>query len=202
MSYKDLSINQFLNISEYMKLDNEAEKRLLILSELQGIPREKLERMLLVDMLQMYASSIEFLSAPITTQWKHKIKINGKTYYPAFSFAEWSAGQFISFENLAKEGLSSMPIVMAIMLREKKGEYLNEAEIMERAEVFGKHMSIEDAYPLYLFFSIVIVKLENDTQAYLAGEEKRMTLAQSGGGISYWTTLRSKTQQRLKRFLA
>jgi hypothetical protein len=202
MSYKDLSINQFLNITEYMKLDNEAEKRLLILSELQGIPREKLERMLLVDMLQMYASSIEFLSAPITTQWKHKIKISGKTYYPAFSFAEWSAGQFISFENLAKEGLSSMPIVMAIMLREKKGEYLNEAEIMERAEVFGKHMSIEDAYPLYLFFSIVIVKLENDTQAYLAGEEKRMTLAQSGGGISYWTTLRSKTQQRLKRFLA
>ena len=202
MTYKDLSINQFLNITEYMKLDNEAEKRLLILSELQGIPREKLERMLLVDMLKMYASSIEFLSTPITTQWKQKIKIKDKTYTPAFSFAEWSAGQFISFENLAKEGLSSMPIVMAIMLREKKGEYLNEAEIMQRAEEFGDHMSIEDAYPLYLFFSIVIVKLEKDTQAYLADKEKTMSSETNGVGTSYWITSLNKTRQRLKRFLA
>jgi hypothetical protein len=106
------------------------------------------------------------MTDPLPTEWQRVIKIKDKEFRPRYSYAEWNAGQFMSFQSLQGEGLSAMPMVMAIMLKEKKDKVLTEAELIDRAEWLRENMSIEQAYPLYLFFSTVLILLPKDTQEF------------------------------------
>jgi hypothetical protein len=189
MNYKTLSIGDYLALQEYAKVDD------LLLSKMKMVEvltKQDVSKLSVKEVIEIYNKETDFMTDPLPTEWQRVIRIKDKEFTPRYSYAEWNAGQFMSFQSLQGEGLSAMPMVMAIMLKEKRDKVLTEAELMERAEWLRENMSIEQAYPLYLFFSTVSILLPKDTQEYsirkaLAG----MTYSKlSGVGILCWRALR------------
>jgi hypothetical protein len=189
MNYKTLSIGDYLALQEYAKVDD------LLLSKMKMVEvmtKQDVSKLSVKEVIEIYNKETAFMTDPLPTEWQRVIRIKDKEFRPRYSYAEWNAGQFMSFQSLQGEGLSAMPMVMAIMLKEKRDKVLTEAELMERAEWLRENMSIEQAYPLYLFFSTVLILLPKDTQEYsirkaLAG----MTFSKlSGVGILCWKALR------------
>jgi hypothetical protein len=163
MNYKALSIGDYLALQEYAKVDD------LLLSKMKMVEvltKQDVSKLSVKEVIELYNKETDFMTDPLPTEWQRVIKIKDKEFRPRYSYAEWNAGQFMSFQSLQGEGLSAMPMVMAIMLKEKRDKVLTEAELMERAEWLRDNMSIEQAYPLYLFFSTVLILLPKDTQEY------------------------------------
>jgi hypothetical protein len=163
MNYKTLSIGDYLALQEYAKVDD------LLLSKMKMVEvltKQDIKKLSVKEVIEIYNKESDFMTNPLPTEWQRVIKIKDKEFRPRYSYAEWNAGQFMSFQSLQGEGLSAMPMVMAIMLREKKDKVLTEAELIDRAEWLRENMSIEQAYPLYLFFSTVLILLPKDTQEF------------------------------------
>lgn len=193
MTYNDLSINKYLSIQEYIKIDNLIQSKVKIFQELTGQPLEAIDALPATEFFKQYNKATEFMLEDLPSEWSKVIEIKGQTFYPALSFKEWTAGQFMSFQSLSKEGIDAMAMVMAIMLRKDKREVLNEAQMVERAEWLGNNMSIAQAYPLYLFFSTLIIALPTAMLTSLEGVSKaRQTISKLRGvGILCWRALRN-----------
>jgi hypothetical protein len=189
MNYKTLSIGDYLALQEYAKVDD------LLLSKMKMVEvmtKQDIKKLSVKEVIEIYNKESDFMTDPLPTEWQRVIRIKDKEFRPRYSYAEWNAGQFMSFQSLQGEGLSAMPMVMAIMLKEKRDKVLTEAELMERAEWLRDNMSIEQAYPLYLFFSTVSILLPKDTQEYsIRKAVAGMTYSKlSGVGILCWRALR------------
>ena len=185
MNWKDITIDKYQRLQEKIAIKDAIKSKRAVLQVLTGIPFEKLDKMLMIDMLEAYNNATEFMLTPMPMDWSKKIIIDGQEFTPAYKMSEWTSGQFMSFQNLAKDGVGSIHVVMAVMLKKGK-EYLDEGQIKERAEWLKYNMSIADAYPLYVFFSIVLIKFAQSIQGYSATEEvmERLYSEFDGVGIS------------------
>jgi hypothetical protein len=189
MSYNNLSIGKWINLQEYLKIEDLLLSKMKIVEELTG---ENVEALTLDAMMRKYNDATAFFSEELPTEWQRIVKIKGEEFKPRYTFSEWNAGQFISFQSLINEGLNAMPMVMAIMLKKKGDKVLNEAELLERAEWLRDNMSIAQAYPLYIFFSIVTIVLPTVIKASSTTKERaKVTLLKlSGVGTLSWKALR------------
>lgn len=178
--WNKITLRKYLNIVEYLKL-SEDERRIPIYAELTDTPRDEVEKMPLIPFFKAYNKATEFMLDPLPKEWNKPVIIEGVEYKPKLTYKEWTAADFVNFQNLAKDP-SNIAVLMAVMLKKDKGEVLNEAQVLDRAEYFLDHMTIAQAYPFTLFFSLVMNKFVRTIPSSLKEVAQPMTLPHAGIG--------------------
>jgi hypothetical protein len=180
-SYNDITIQQWENIVEYMKLDNEFRKKALILSELTGKDISQINDMKIKPMLDEYNRYVAFMDNEIEVNWKAPFSIDDILYTPILEFIKWQTWRAVAFMTYAKE--ANIAGVLAVRCYKDKKEVLTIEDIQERIELFKSKMSYGKAYSLYVFFCEVWRNFEPHIVDYLKRVESLPISVSNGGGI-------------------
>ena len=114
----------------------------------------------------------------------------GENYQACLLMSDMTGGQFMNFNEVLKNTKSEdyiyhmADLIGAMCIKREVGIFFDKGKVSfvrykysgykENAEWFNKHMSIAQAYPLYVFFCKVMDRLPTATQDYLIKETKKL----------------------------
>lgn len=131
--WEDLTVADQIKMKEIgeLQLATEDEKNLKIAAHLAGIPYEELLLMPL-DKVRGIMDNTEFLlHQPRAYTAKRKYELNGRTYTLFKDPSEMSVAQYISFQQIYKEGFENRPLEMLSIFLIPKGHQYNDGYDMD-----------------------------------------------------------------------
>ena len=166
MNYADVTIGQFQQLAIVQKIHdgNPFMIGANVIEIFEGVPVAEVKKWD-VKTFQKAMKKYDFLSNDIPSDdWVKEFEFQGVKYKPVQEIHKWNVGQYVSISNLTRqedEIIKNLHIIIAVMCSD------DENDVQSRAELFQKHLSVEVAYPLALFFCAVILKLPKSIAASL-----------------------------------
>ena len=176
MTFNEVTILQFQQLqSAYKHFDGNAyEVGMAILDIFENIPKSESSQWLVKDFdkrLEKYSFLVD--AEMKNDAWVKEFELNGKTYKVNQFVHNWNVEQWISIGNLTNDPdkiIDNVHTILACMCTDER-------HIIDRANEFQNHLSIEIAYPIAVFFCAVMLKFKQDMPSYFQEEELVIGLA-------------------------
>lgn len=155
-----------------------------ILSCFSGLPPKEIEKLKTRE-LSGYIKKLDFLKKLPTQKVSSAFVCNGKRYRASLTMDDMTAGQFMNFSDILKgvkpgdyvfqmhQLIGAMCIKRSYTMTYPFIKYEYEGYKVSSDE-FYKHMTIDIAYPYYVFFCKVMDKSLPAIQNYLSKEMKKI----------------------------
>lgn len=185
-SWSQVSIETFLKYSNIQsrKWQDPIDLEINILSCFSGLSPQEIEKLKVTE-LSKYIKRLSFLNKLPDTKVAAGFICNGKRYKACLTMDEMTAGQFMNFSDILKgvkpeDYLYQMhDLIGAMCIRRTyqmkypfiKYEYNG---YKANSDEFYKHMSIQIAYPYFVFFCKVMDKSLPAIQSYLIKQTKKL----------------------------
>jgi hypothetical protein len=185
--YSDLTIKQFLNCKLISEVEQDPiDKNVRLLAEITGKTVDEIESLPITELKARlkYLSNMETLSEVGKVRMKFKVK--GNTFKVIWKTQELTSAQYIDVSHFTKEPdkiiynihniLAAISVPLKWGLIEQKYDGAKHKDI---ADLLYNHMTIQQAYPIMLFFCRYFEELDNNILTYLVQEgEKTLREAQ------------------------
>jgi hypothetical protein len=175
-----ITIEIYQRIIELQRIENVIEQKEEIYKLLTG---KDPESMTLEKFLKEYRKEIAKLEIPLEPIPLMPFKVGVRTFTPLMEYAKWQTWRFISYWEVCKKEPENIALQMAIMTEEKKGEKLDQSEILARADLFYKEVDYKVAHSFSVFFWKLSKPLQPLIVAYLAETEKQTPFQSNGVGM-------------------
>jgi len=210
-SWSEVSIDQFLKYTTICtrKWEDPIDLEINVLATFANKDPKEIEKLKTRELMG-YIKELGFLKELPKTKIHSHFKCNGNQYRACLTFDDMTAGQFVNFSDILKgvktdDYIYQMHQLLGAMCikRERDGWFGHKYKYKgykESSDEFYKHMTIDVAYPYYVFFCKVTEKALIDTQSYLlkkleklqkSNKRTRWGLRNIGAGIS--SMIRSQT---------
>lgn len=170
MNWKDISIEQYLELGNVYKIENPLDRTIAILSIIND-KEDSYYYNLPIDKLKKETSSMEFLADKPQPQLKNKIKIEETEYILNAKIDKWTAGQYIDYMNIIGSTPIDFGLCMAILYIPKGKAYGEDYDVLEVAKLMNTKCPIEYALGISDFF---LKLLTNLTEATLLSLKKKI----------------------------
>jgi hypothetical protein len=186
-SFSELTIGQLIELISIQSMDK-VRQRVHSFAILTKCTYEDALNAPLHVLAEVEANSNYCYAEPTISKPKVSYKLGMKYYYPLLDLTECSAGQYIDAKNIIDKGnaIKQMDKLIACFLLPAGVKYSVEV-YNEVSEAVYKHMSVEDAYSLSVFFCKVYNLLTADFQSYTVKEAMEgvfKTIPSSDTGVS------------------
>jgi hypothetical protein len=149
------------------KIKDTIDYNVRVLSIFSGLPIEKIE-MMTGKQLLCEIKKLAFLSELPTQKIPYVFKCGKNTYKSILVVTDMKAGQLMTFNDILKntkqeDYIYQMPILLSAMCQKRQyGIFIDDGKISinrwvwknDSADEFRNHMTMEQAYPLYVFFAM------------------------------------------------
>ena len=206
--WHQVSIEKFLKYNTICqrKWEDPLDLEINLLSCFSGATTTEIEKLKTPEILKEI-KRLDFLKELPQTKIHYAFKLNGNTYKVAYQMQDMTGGQFMNFSDILKgvkpeDYIYQMHELIATMcIKKEKGLFFENGisfskyeykGYKENADEFYKHMSIDIAYPYYVFFCKVMEKSLLDTRDSLlkkleklkkSNRKRRWGFLNIGGGI-------------------
>ena len=160
--WKNISINQYKELSNVNTIENPLDRTIAILSILNKVDDTVYYNMSLSD-LGKEVGVMEFLKESPKPELKNKIKLNDITYKLNDRVDKWTAGQYIDYMNVITHNDINYGLCMAILYTPKGKGYGEGYDVLEAAETFNNECPIEYALGISDFFFKLLTSLTETT---------------------------------------
>ena len=200
-SWKDINIDTYIKLVPVLETEQEDITRIInILCVLTGKKREQIREIQLADYHKLI-KKMAFLFTEIPTKLESKrIKIEGNHYEFKLQAENLLFGEYINAmetlnsknENVVIENLDKILASICRPVEKKFGKWkekkMTSKLLQETIKVFREHMSIQEAYPIAVFFcrhsKTLMTNIQTSliTRAEKITKEVEMDLATDGAG--------------------
>lgn len=176
--WNTLTIKKYLELHTINRMVSDpVEKNIRLLACYKGVTQKEIEALTVRD-LGKELKKIEFLQVlPTSTKLHHNFRCNGSVYKAALLTEGMTGGQFIDFNTIGKDEKPENKIyhiheLLAVMCLKRrysmKPPFIRyEYEGWEKtAQVFNDHLTMDIAYPYYVFFCKVMENLQQPILDY------------------------------------
>lgn len=177
-NYSKLTIKQFLNCKRITEsISDPIDKNVRLLAEISGRSVDEIESLPLGKLKDQLKELSNIESLTEAKKLKLKFKLKGQRFEIIWKQQELTAAQYIDVNHFAKDHESIVynihNILAAITVKRtwygKRLKYDGTTH-KDTAELFLNHMTIEQAYPIMLFFCKYYEELANNILTYLSGQ--------------------------------
>lgn len=171
MTYYDLTIDKYLQIKEVLEnATDDLSTQVELLAVLEECTEDELLDMPL-DEFKRKLGDLVFLSEPLNPKAKcpKSIVIEGQTYEAVRDVKQFTAGQYIDYQNLIKseDFYSIIPNLLACFFIPKGKDYGKDYDIMEVVKKIRNNVSIGFALDVCFFFQMQSINSINRMLDYL-----------------------------------
>lgn len=178
MTYRDITINQYLKLCELLDECDEKDFLSIQVTEIAIISNMSEEEVLELPLpeYQEKVRSISFLTAPPKPSPKkfNSLVIAGKNFDVIKDVRKMTAGQFIDYSTFAgfksNKYIAHMLSVFVLPQGKKYGDYDQD----EHIEFLGEHLDVQTAFDICFFFRHKLQILLETMEVYLGWEIKKM----------------------------
>lgn len=182
--WNEVSIDQFLKYTTICtrKWEDPIDLEVNVLATFSGKDPKEIEKLKTKE-LMAYIRQLEFLKElPKNNVFTH-FKLNGKKYKACLTFDELTAAQFCNFSDIlkgvkAEDYIYQAHQLIAAMCLVEEGTWFKKKYVYngykETSDEFYKHMTIDIAYPFYVFFCNVMERALPAIQNSLSKEVMRL----------------------------
>lgn len=189
--WHEVTINKFLEYQTILtsKLTDQIDLEVNILACFGSCHVKEIEKLKTKEIIR-FSKTLSFLKELPTEKIPYQFKLAGNTYKVAFTIEDMTAGQFMNFSDILK-GVKPedyvyhmADLIGSMCIKRTVGIFWNNGRLSfiryqydgykDNAKIFNQYMSIEQAYPMYVFFCKVMEKFPTATQDYLIKEIKKM----------------------------
>ena len=178
MTYKDITINQYIELCELLKECDEKDFLSVQVSEISIITKTSEEEVLELPLpeYQKKVREIQFLSTPPQPNPKklNTIVIAGQTFDVVKDVRKMTAGQFIDYSTFASfrddKYIAHLLSVFVLPHGKKYGDYDQD----EHIEFLANNLDIQTAFDICFFFLHKLQTLLKVMELYLAWEIRKM----------------------------
>jgi len=158
-SWEEITLRQQLKVNaDALLIQNDAFKKISILSGYAGIPVDVLKRIPIAELTELF-KSIDFVNTSMPIQQITEIVFKDEIYYVSQNLLEIEFQDFISIENIVQANsgntYNALPVIIAIMAKKKRKdgtlETIDDYDIMQRAEMF-KDLPLTTINSISVFF--------------------------------------------------
>lgn len=182
-NYNQLTIKKFLNCKRISEMEaDQIDRNVRLLAEITGKEVDEVESMPINELKEQLKKlgAVETLAPEAKVKMKFKIK--GKRFTCIWQSQYLTAAQYIDVCHFTKNQSDIIynihNILAAICVQRtwygKQLKY-DGAKHKEIADLFYNHMTIEQAYPIMLFFCKYLEELETNIATYLLEEANNLT---------------------------
>lgn len=182
MNWNAITIKKFIQVHQVQNTSfDELDKLVKIAAIVLGKTEQDIENMP-ADLFKEVVDEIKFIwtTTPSDKLFK-EIEVDGKKYKGTFEFNKLTAGQFIDLSHFLNEHvdkLESIHKVLAVMYY--NGKYDGD-EVLKFADKIYNQVTMDKAYPLFVFFCRVIMCFVRVMPDYLERKLKGMDLTHMQG---------------------
>ena len=151
-----------------LQLATEDEKNLKVAAHLAGIPYDEILLMPLEKVRGIMNNTEFLLHQPKANKARRKYEINGHTYTLFKDPSEMSVAQYISFQQIYREGFDKRPLEMLSIFLIPEGHKYNDGYDMEEVMNDLLALSIPDALGVCDFFTERCLKSIERMKTYFA----------------------------------
>lgn len=171
MTYYDLTIDKYLQIKEVLEnATDDLSTQVELLAVLEECTEDELLDMPL-DEFKRKLGDLVFLSEPVEPKPRcpKTITIEGQTYEAVRDIKQFTAGQYIDYQNLIKseDFYSILPNLLACFFIPKGKDYGKDYDIMEVVKKIRNNVSIGFALDVCFFFQMQSINSINRMLDYL-----------------------------------
>lgn len=196
LSWKDVTIKQFQEISQISTELDKIDRDMWILSILHKKDFDYFESMPLGE-LAKWVKKLEWMATPMKPEAQKPFKIKGRRFKLTTNKMELLAHQNAAVQKLWEEGgienihqiLSYLSVEINVFGKPKKIKNAHD-EFIQRSELFLNYLSIEIAMSHMLFFSTYLIQCLQTILPYLQKEMANQTTA---FGLTSLTSLQTET---------
>lgn len=186
--WHEITIDSFLRYytASQNKFEDIIDQEVAIIAALTGSPQSEVEKMTAGQLLEA-VKKLDYLKKLPDSKYPIRFKCNGKEYKAVVTFNEMRADQFMNFSDMLKntkpeDYIYKMGSLISCMVYEKKrGVFFEDGKVkFNKWEYYGpkdefdKHLTMDVAYPIYLFFCKCLDKLPAAIRNYLEKEMKKL----------------------------
>ena len=160
--WSEITIAQFIEITNILNdnKDNNIQAMIFIMACLSGKSNQEIEA-IEIDRFTGYTKDLAFLNQDkFKDQIINSFEIDGIKYIPKYKFNKLTAGQFIDIHSLAAD-INNIHKLLAVVCMPKGAEH------EDVAEIFYNNLTMDKAYPIFLFFCVVLEIYLKATKDYL-----------------------------------
>lgn len=183
-NYNQLTIKQFLNCKRISELEADPiDKNVRLLSEITGKQVDEIESLPISELKEQLRKLGAIETLLPESKVKMKFKVKGQRFTCIWEQQKLTAAQYIDVCHFTKNGGDMIyqihNILAAICVKRtwygKQLKY-DGSQHKEVADLFYNHMTIEQAYPIMLFFCKFYEELEINIATYLLKEANKLKL--------------------------
>lgn len=181
-NYNQLTIKQFLNCKRISELEADPiDKNVRLLSEITGKQVDEIESLPISELKEQLRKLGAIETLLPESKVKMKFKVKGQRFTCIWEQQKLTAAQYIDVCHFTKNGGDMIyqihNILAAICVKRtwygKQLKY-DGSQHKEVADLFYNHMTIEQAYPIMLFFCKFYEELEINIATYLLEEANKL----------------------------
>lgn len=169
MTWKETTIEQYQQILAIAKTDlPDFNKEIELVSYLFNISKNEIMNYPL-EKFKYLAKKIDFLENVYEGEMQTVFSLDGVEYQVHWQMETKTAGQFIDLSELTKDSElinDNLHKILAVICLPKGSKY--DGNILERAEVFRKKLTMDVVFPIAGFFLTVLNNSLPDIQDYLS----------------------------------
>lgn len=173
MTWKNITIEQYQQIVAIAKTDlPEFNKEIELVSYLFNVSKDEI-MYYPIEKFKYLAKQIDFLEDVYEGEMQTKFTIDGVEYQVHWEMEKKTAGQFIDLSEMTKDSElinDRLHQILAVICVPKGEKY--DTNIMQRAEIFKKHLTMDVVFPISGFFLTVLKASLPDIQDYLTKQIK------------------------------
>lgn len=179
-NYTNLTIKQFLNCKRISDtVQDPIDRNVRLLAEITDRTVDEIESLPLGELKEQLKQLASIETIDSNQKLKLKFKIKGKRFEVVWKAQELTAAQYIDVTHFAKDStqvIYNIHNMLAAISVERtwygKRKKYDGAKHKEISELFYNHMTIEQAYPIMLFFCRFYEELASNILTYLSEEAK------------------------------
>lgn len=165
-SYRDITVGQLQDITRLKERSIERVKYLAnFVSILCKIDYKDAAMIPIIDLVRIETDLMWIYSEPKKVNVKKFYRLGSRIYKPCLNLSKTNASQFTLAKTLLDKGNTDISKIIAIYMIPLFSKHSN--DVYERACIdVEKHLNVEDAYALNVFFCEVLETLTTDIQIY------------------------------------
>lgn len=180
-SYKELTIDKYLQIKQLLQVDEEdINKQVTLLSILSDLDEEEILNLKLDDYKQLNQQTDFLLEQPKATKIATTYKLGNYILEPMVNMKDVTTSQYIDFQTFIKDQDKYLVELLSIILVPKGKKYAQDYDIYDVQNVIRENLNIEDALGLTAFFLTLFNSLIQTMQTYCIRKMKKMMKKMKG----------------------
>ena len=182
MSYNNITISQWEQIQEYLKLPDAFTAQQEIYKIITNAEQSDINKLKVHDFFLLYNKATAFMLEEMPRVKIAPFKVDGRVFNPFLEYYDWEVWRLASISAAANQQSTNMALLIALGTFEKKGEQLTAGELKDRESLFRDKLSVSLCYSYVNFFLACYNKSMTIIQNYYPEVMEKMTLVTSGVG--------------------